>query len=763
MKISQIITGSRPAPTLALAAKDLQQYLRKLFNQTVPIVAKARPGPGVALCLDNPEVSDELGLSDQGYALRLSKDGRRSVFQVAGGSPAAAAWGAYELAESWGVRFLLHRDMLPDRAGPLKLPAKPIVREPDMRLRGFRTYNDLWTPCHWPASEFETLFQQLMKMRFNAIIFMQYPDDACFDLKWRGAAQDVTAPNYGFEIPLAPDAIGHELFEESGDAARGQFGNPDVSFEKDYQSTVRAGRRFFKRVCDAARQRGIAVSATVMTDFPWPIKERLAQVTPKAFLRSRAAEVAASDPKGHFLEPPTMIIRYGKSIAGATKPMAAAMSIRNPAFLDLMRTAVQSYVDAFEGSDFLMLTTAEFRPTAADMDYAWQQLDRKFGLAKIASLKTILRESREGAEVEPKRAEYELRADVCMLWLYDYLIHEHPPRRTRRSPRLVPGRLSVELNRFLPAMFPDVDHYTTWAGYLPQQTIKRQDTLAPFKDSPLSGVLWINVEDDNVGIVPQHTGRYMQQTMPMIRRHKLGGFYTRQFLQSKLVGAISFLAHSAWDRRLTADRSYEHLFEGACGKAAMRPLLKAIAVLSKNTKEMYDHFDCVSFLMPRIVSSMASVFDVGKSWPGGVSDQVVKRHRRIGQLYGQAADLLADAVRLSRPAGREVLEKLQHHARFGHHYMLAMGAKHRACNARARFLAAKEKRAIDAAVTVQDAAAADLAEALDQYRLATRAWADSVEDRVDLSVLACLNHYVCGAMESIQHLASLENHWSVLP
>ena len=117
MKISQIITGSQPAPILAMVAKDLQRYLGKLFNLKVPIVQRPgqQPGPGVALCLDNPGVSEQLGLSDQGYALRLCKDGRRSVFQIAGGSPAATAWGAYALAESWGVRFLLHRDMLPDR------------------------------------------------------------------------------------------------------------------------------------------------------------------------------------------------------------------------------------------------------------------------------------------------------------------------------------------------------------------------------------------------------------------------------------------------------------------------------------------------------------------------------------------------------------------------------------------------------------------------------------------------------------------------
>ena len=64
-------------------------------------------------------------LSDQGYAFQ--PDGR--TFRIIGGSPTAAAWGVYELAEFWGVRFLLHEDVMPDAPGRLRFPG-PVTRDP---------------------------------------------------------------------------------------------------------------------------------------------------------------------------------------------------------------------------------------------------------------------------------------------------------------------------------------------------------------------------------------------------------------------------------------------------------------------------------------------------------------------------------------------------------------------------------------------------------------------------------------------------------
>lgn len=762
MKIEQIVIGSNAPAVIEQAAKDLRLYLKKLFRLTVPINSHPRRQSGVTLSLGNPGVAQALHVSDQGYVLRFEPTGGREVFQIAGGSPVATAWGAYELAEFWGVRYLLYQDLLPTKAGPLRLPAQPMIREPLLRLRGLRTFNDFYTPCRWPLSEYQTLLDQLVKLRVNTIMVMQYPDDPCFHLEWRGAAKQVAATNYGLRIPIARDAIGYELFEKSGDAARGEFANPNLDFHKSYRSTIRAGRRFFNSLCTLAHDRGIRVTATVLSDFSWPIKKRLVEVTNPKFLKASTNDGSAQRYR-HALEPPTQIIRYGLSIAGATKEMGRCMSIRNPRYLDLMRCAVQTYVDAFASADYLLLTTAEFRPSAADASYAWDQLDKKYKLSRIAPFKAVAQKCRERAEVCPVRSSYELRADICMLWLYDHLINEHPPQVSQRGPRLVPGRLSVELNRFMPRIFPEVAHYVSWAGYLPPQTIKQADMLDPFTDGGLDGILWINLEDDNVGIVPQNTGPSTHAAVKLMQQKKLAGFYTRQFLQSKILLPLNYLFHASWDRNLTLPQSYRHLFTGLCGPHALRPLMRAIGILTRNTDEMYEHQNWVAFMSPQLVASFASITDAKKTGTERTDAKTYHRYERIRQQYAEVSRLLAVAAGLSRAPGRGVVDAMRCHAEFASFYMAGRTAMCRASDRRIEFVKAEETGNIDRMVETQDSCRTLLGEAKDHFIRATEAWAAGVEDRCDLGVLAGLNHYVVKATESLNHLASLEDWWARLP
>jgi hypothetical protein len=79
-------------------------------------------------------------------------------------------WGVYELAEFWGVRFLLHGDVLPDAPGRLRFPG-PATREPLIQQRGFRPYNDCPnTPCQWSLKQVEPLLDQLVKMAERVLV-----------------------------------------------------------------------------------------------------------------------------------------------------------------------------------------------------------------------------------------------------------------------------------------------------------------------------------------------------------------------------------------------------------------------------------------------------------------------------------------------------------------------------------------------------------------------------------------------------------------
>ena len=55
-----------------------------------------------------------------------------------GGSPRACLWAVYELAEQWGVHYLLHGDALPKKPGRFRLPDQDVVQEPVLRIRQWR-------------------------------------------------------------------------------------------------------------------------------------------------------------------------------------------------------------------------------------------------------------------------------------------------------------------------------------------------------------------------------------------------------------------------------------------------------------------------------------------------------------------------------------------------------------------------------------------------------------------------------------------------
>ena len=76
-------------------------------------------------------------LTDQGIVLRRTELQGRPALIVGGGSPQATLWAVYELVERWGVRYLVDRDVLPERSG---------VQSPGYR-RGRRPFRSTGHPA----------------------------------------------------------------------------------------------------------------------------------------------------------------------------------------------------------------------------------------------------------------------------------------------------------------------------------------------------------------------------------------------------------------------------------------------------------------------------------------------------------------------------------------------------------------------------------------------------------------------------------------
>ena len=130
------------------AACELESYLEKLFGIRAGITSAPADEADTRFVLGlkgRPHVDPALrdggtpDLSDQGHLVRrVSGD----TMVLAGGSPAAVCWAVYELVERYGVRYLVHGDVLPERPGPFGLPDVDEALEPVQRTRVVRLTRD---------------------------------------------------------------------------------------------------------------------------------------------------------------------------------------------------------------------------------------------------------------------------------------------------------------------------------------------------------------------------------------------------------------------------------------------------------------------------------------------------------------------------------------------------------------------------------------------------------------------------------------------
>jgi hypothetical protein len=184
-------------------------------------IGSPKTNPAVARVLaDNPFPS----LSDQGIVLRRVKSQGREGLVVGGGAPRATLRAVYHLVETWGVHYLVDRDVLPAKALPLQLPLSDTVLEPTFKVRAHPTIQDLVASGEaWGMADFRPLIDQLAKMKFTRMNVYTFGWQPYLHWEYKGIARRTAALWYGYHYPITPHTIGRELF---GDVA--EFWNPDL-------------------------------------------------------------------------------------------------------------------------------------------------------------------------------------------------------------------------------------------------------------------------------------------------------------------------------------------------------------------------------------------------------------------------------------------------------------------------------------------------------------------------------------------------------
>ena len=173
-----------------LAALEVRRYFYLRTGVLAPVTATLQPPRAEAIVVagkdralaaaaaDAPTRAALAQLKPQEFLLKtvVGPSGSKLLI-VAGGDDVGTLYGAYRLAETLGVRFYLHGDVIPDTPLPARLPQLDETNRPLFELRGIQPFHDFGEgPDWWTGDDYKAVVAQLAKMRMNFIGLHTYPE-----------------------------------------------------------------------------------------------------------------------------------------------------------------------------------------------------------------------------------------------------------------------------------------------------------------------------------------------------------------------------------------------------------------------------------------------------------------------------------------------------------------------------------------------------------------------------------------------------------
>ena len=187
-----IICSSDASTVEMLAAREINRYIY-LRTSVLPLISMTDTIPAnieniifvgtISQLSGQKKLSEIINLDDgsklkeQDYIIKTFVKGRRNYLIVIGGGDFGCLYGAYRLAEIFGIRFYLHGDVVPDRQISFRMPAVDIHASPLFELRGIQPFHDFPEgPDWWNLDEYKSVLTQLPKMGMNFFGLHTYPE-----------------------------------------------------------------------------------------------------------------------------------------------------------------------------------------------------------------------------------------------------------------------------------------------------------------------------------------------------------------------------------------------------------------------------------------------------------------------------------------------------------------------------------------------------------------------------------------------------------
>lgn len=663
----EIMLYQQQEPLMALAAEELQRYVRRLFG----FHASIRPADGNAHLPFSPSPPDRIivgqepaeVLGEQSYTIRPAGGGGTALC-LCGGSPRAVLWAAYELVAAWGVHYLVQGDVFPDEPVQYHLPRLDCKREPVLRRREFRVLNDTANSgVFWSVKQHQLLFDQLAKLRFTGVLLSTYAHHPWAHYSFGGVERSSGGLCYGWAHRIHDGTIGRELFGNLGEHT-----NPDFEGAETYEERLACGRRLVRGIFAAARARGLEITYLHPTsEVPDEFALRLADLSADVELPESAVS------QTHFS-------RHGLTFSGGPTHLERYRTPLNPVYVDLMETSLVAHIQAYPDADRYGLGEQEFPPGGAGAEECWRLLDQKYGVEAILPLEEIKRRAAEQFFYAEGRALAQALGAIQTLRLYDILINERGVLGHAANPKakmavtFFSEHLQPLVEHVLP---PDRCEFYAVVDYLPARVAERMHTLEFARGSGLDVLLITTIEDDNVGFLPQLVTPSLHATVQKMREYGLAGFCFRQFDISQHEPAMAYLAEAAWDPTVTPEETYRRYALRVVGEAAAKDVLIALHGVEELTATA-NALMGLGFMWPSLYR---------KHWEQGA------RPQPTWQAYTDQLALVEEhlerALERSCPRGRRLVRNYLHFVRFARLFVRAMNLIRQA---RAAYDQAQEER-----------------------------------------------------------------------
>jgi len=647
-----VIVGNNAPELENFAASELCRYLDKLFGVRVQPTTDP-PGSADAIFLlgspaSNPLIKNFPQVSDQGVVIQRAA-GAIPTLIVGGGSPRATMWAVYELAERWGVHYLLDRDALPKKTA-FTMPDLKVKMEPTFRVRAHGTTNvDFADSAEgWGIQEFRQLINQLAKMKFNRLNVGGFAWQPWLEYEVGGIKRQTVALWYGFHYPITPDMPGRSAFP----ADAKEFWNPDLPVNGTPDEFLKAGVHLQKQVIDFGKSRGMdCVTTATVSEYP------------KEFAPILGGAV------------PIHMISQLTTTPGPTT------RLDDPGLHKLAATVVRATIDTYPKVDRVNISINEWRQWTDQYKVAWAALDKKYQINEITSLDRVLDESlhRAGyawganfskADLE-KKASDEVKGDLASLYFFDWLVRESGAVSESKRPdmKFLYWGFAEELYPILPKVLPPNSELEVMPDNFLTHLLQRPEILKSLSGGPIQPIINLTMDDDNIGIIPQLTTSSLQKVLKILRETRWEGWVARERFPGDHDTERAYIAREAWDPNADPEKIASEQLKAACGDRCGQELLTTMHSIDAATVVWERDDEHFSFPVPKMLM---------KYWKAGPLPEYLEVNRKN---YARGWEAAQRAVSASTPEGKTLVEFWAKRMEFSVKYITAVQFVRRAAAA----------------------------------------------------------------------------------